>query len=35
MDPLGLIGLLAIIIGIIGVVVLFRGKKKRTGKGPR
>jgi hypothetical protein len=35
MDPLGLIGLLAIIIGVVGVVVLFLGKRKRKGAPPR
>jgi len=35
MDPLALIGLLALIIGIVGIVVLFRGRKKRKGPPPR
>ncbi len=30
MDPLILLGVLAIVIGIVGVVVLIKGRKRRT-----
>jgi LPXTG-motif cell wall-anchored protein len=29
MDPLVLLGVLAVIIGVIGVIVLLKGRKKR------
>ncbi len=32
MDILAIIGLLALIIGVLGVVVLLKGKKKKTGR---
>jgi hypothetical protein len=35
MDPLGLIGLLSIIIGAVGVVVLSLGKTTQTATPPR
>lgn len=30
MDPFLLLGILAIVIGIVGVIVLMRGRKKRV-----
>ncbi len=30
MDPLALLGILAVVIGIIGVIVLIKGKKKKV-----
>lgn len=30
MDPLVLLGVLAVIIGVIGVIVLLKGRKKRS-----
>lgn len=35
MDPFIMLGALAIIIGVAGVVVLILGKKKRKGAPPR
>jgi hypothetical protein len=35
MDPFLLLGVLAIVIGVVGVVVLFLGKKKRKSAPPR
>lgn len=32
MDPFMLLGILAVIIGITGVVVLLRGRKRRNSK---